>query len=312
MTRLAQVSTPGSPSAAFTSGLAPGGWTPGRIAAAAALLVAGWFATRDAWADIYDIAVKDEEASHIFLVPIIFGWLIWARRDRLATLVPGNSLVGPLLIAIGGLVNWYGFYHYTQAAWHAGAVLVAVGGFLTVAGWRYATTLLPAFAVLAFLVPIPGMIRQEIAIPMQRVTASITEVVYQALAFDIARQGNVLYFNGEPIAVAEACNGMRMIFALILVTYGVVFATPLRAYVRVLLLVLSPFFAVLCNVIRLLPTVWLYGYYPKTWGPLFHDISGWVMIAVAFAMLMGLIQLLRWAYIPVMQPGHEPELEEES
>jgi exosortase len=305
MTRLMQPQARAPVAALSAGGSAVGHWTPVRMGAALALVAVAVFVARDAWADLTSWAWRDEEQSHILLVPLIVGWLVWARRDRAAAIRPESSLVGPAIIALGGLINWYGFNFLTQSAWHFGAVLMAVGAFLTVSGWRLAWSLLPAFVVLAFLVPVPGTIRQQIAIPLQEAAAHATEWIYHLFALDIVRNGNVLHFNGQDIAVAEACNGMRMVFALILVTYAVAFAQPLRTYVRVLLLAASPLLALVCNIIRLLPTVWLYGYYPETLGPIFHDLSGWAMILVAFGLVMGIIRLLQWLELPIMREGED-------
>jgi exosortase/archaeosortase family protein len=68
-----------------------------------------------------------------------------------------------------------------------------------------------------------------------------------------------------------------------------------------LILVASPLSAIMCNVARLTPTLWLYGYSTKEMGERFHDVAGWVMLAVAFMLLMGIIRVLRWAMIPVTQ-----------
>jgi len=61
------------------------------------------------------------------------------------------------------------------------------------------------------------------------------------------------------VTVAEACNGMRMVFALVLVSYAFAFSMPLRNGVRLVVLAASPLAAIVCNVIRLIPTIWLYG-----------------------------------------------------
>lgn len=272
---------------------------------AAIAIWAGW----RAWSDIVYIALRDEEASQVWLVLPIFAWLVWVRKDTLAKIKPTYSLLGPAIIAVGWFVSLYGFFNLQQALWHGGTVLVVIGTFATLAGPRLMRAMLPTLVVLAFLVPVPAMIRQRIAIPMQTYTASASEFVFQLLAMPVARSGNVLTFNGQDVAVAEACNGMRMIFALLLVTYAFVFATPLRPGVRALILVLSPIAAIGCNVLRLVPTVYLYGHYPDTWGPTFHDFSGWAMLALAFGLLMGTVRLLQWAEVPVMQtpaPGNAP------
>jgi len=276
-------------------------WDTRRVALAVLLGVVAVWAGWRAWADIVYIALRDEEASQVWLVLPIFAWLVWLRKDALAKIRPTYSMLGPTLIALGWAISLYGFFNLQQALWHGGAVIVVVGAFASIAGSRVMKALLPTLVVLAFLVPVPGMIRQRIAIPMQTYTASASEFVFQLLAMPVARSGNVLTFNGQDVAVAEACNGMRMVFALLLVTYAFVFATPLRSSVRVLILILSPVAAIGCNVLRLIPTVYLYGHYPDTWGPTFHDFSGWAMLALAFGLLMGTVRLLQWAEVPVMQ-----------
>jgi len=98
-----------------------------------------------------------------------------------------------------------------------------------------------------------------------------------------------------------------MVFALVLVSYAFAFGTPLRWYVRAIILGLSPISALICNVIRMIPTVWLYGLSDREWfgvagssvAEVFHDVAGWVMLVLAFLLLMGAIKMLRWAMVPV-------------
>lgn len=276
-------------------------WPAPHTAAVVMLVTVAVWAGCRAWIDIFYLAATDEEASQVWLVFPVFAWLVWVRQKQLAEIKPRFSLLGPAIIAVGWAVSMVGYYNSKAALEHGGAVLVLVGAFATVAGPGIMRRMLPALVVLGFLVPVPASIRQEIAIPMQTYTASASEFCFTLLTLDVARSGNVLTYNGQDVAVAEACNGMRMIFALLLVTYAFAFATPLRPSVRALVLVLSPVAAIGCNVLRLVPTVYLYGQSPDQWGPLFHDFSGWAMLALAFGLLMGTVKLLQWAEVPVMQ-----------
>jgi exosortase len=154
--------------------------------------------------------------------------------------------------------------------------------------------------VLLFMVPFPGRLRQQIAVPLQTITAQATQQLLELLGILVDRSGSVLRINGVDVAIAEACNGLRMILALGLVCYAFAFATPLRGYVRAMVLLATPLCAVVCNVIRLAPTVWIYGHYPTIAADRFHSISGWVMLFVAFFMLAGIVRVLRWARVPVV------------
>lgn len=80
------------------------GWSVGRIVAGLAMVGLGVAVCSDAWTDILRIARKDEEASHILLVPVVFAWLFWVRQRRLRHCQPGASLMGPVLVLIGWML----------------------------------------------------------------------------------------------------------------------------------------------------------------------------------------------------------------
>jgi exosortase len=277
-------------------------WTPARFSTLAALLLAGFFATRGAWDDIAHIASRDEEASHIWAVPFLAIWLAWIRRDVLFTALPRSDWLGPCLVAVGWAMSHWGFYGAKQSPWHLGALLVVLGCALSAAGSGVLLAIWPAVVVLLFIIPVPGMVRQQLSIPLERTTAAITSGALHLLGVPIERSGNVIIVNRIPVTVAEACNGLRMIFPLFLIVYVFCFMLPLQAWVRWVLLLTSPLSAVLCNVLRLLPTVLLYGYGSKHNADQFHNYSGWPMVVIAFFALMGLIKIIEWLGIPLMKP----------
>lgn len=275
------------------------GWGVEHLVWAAVLVALGVWAKIDVWSDIFEIASHDEEASHIFLVPLVFGWLVWVRRQRLRQCVPIGRFVGPIVVGFGGLLSWWGVNHGVQTFEHGGAVLVMLGCLITATGVEVIARFFPAFLALVFLVPIPGMARQAIALPLQEVTAKVTQGVLEVVGVMASRSGNVLQINGVDIGIAEACNGLRMVFALALVSYAFAFGTPLTLFTRIVVLAASPISAILCNIVRLVPTVWLYGYFDTGIGDSVHSIGGWCMLGVAFLVLIGIIRLLRWALVPV-------------
>jgi len=267
------------------------------LAALPALAVAS---TWSVWSDIFaGYALRDQEQSHILLAPVIAIWLFWVRRERLRYVRPNWTMAGPLVVGVGWGSAWYGFNSTHEVFWHLGALLMVGGAALTVLGIGFLRRFGPAAAALLFLLPIPGLVRTEISFPLQTVTAEVTQFVLELMGYAVTRAGNVLSINGEEVAVAEACNGMRMVAALVLVSYAFVFSAPMRQEVRLLILALSPAVAIVCNVIRLTPTVLLYGYASDDVADLFHDVSGWVMLPIALAMLWGVFGVLRWVEVPI-------------
>ena len=276
-------------------------WTRYHVVAAMAMAAIGLYVTWPAWADIYHIATVDEEADHILLVPLVAIWMLWARRARFRYCKPSVTLLGPMLVAIGWSVRSYGLYRGVISFWHGGSVLVVLGCVVSVLGKDAIFRLLPVVAVLVFLVPVPGEIRLRVALPLQNWTAHIEQLMFQVLNTDVIRSGNQLWYNGKPIDIIEKCNGLRMVFGLILVSYAFSFSLPLHNSVRFLILLTSPFAAILCNLLRILPTVWVYGHASPAVANDFHTYSGWLMLLVALVALLGILRVMKWAMIPVMR-----------
>jgi exosortase len=274
-------------------------WRLADLALLAGILgVAVWLLRQPLW-DIVSIGLRDEEQSHIFLAPAVAVWLLWLRRSRLRQVLVQPSLLGVLIVGIGWFLSWWGFESGTQIAWHGGALAVLLGVFLSFTGLTPVRRLAPVFAVLVFALPIPGVIRHQVALPLQELATTVTHAMLELFGVAAVKSGNVLIINGEQVAVGEACNGMRMVFALGLVVYAFAFGTPLKPSTRAVLLALSPLVAMLCNVIRLVPTSLIFGYGDTEIAEQFHDLAGWVMLPVALVILAGVLRTIKWLEFPV-------------
>lgn len=276
-------------------------WRPVDFAQLALFLCVGIWLNRQPLGDIFNIGLRDEEQTHIFLAPIVAGWLLWLRRSRLRYVMVQPSYLGLLVAVFGWLTSWWGFETGTQIAWHGGAVVSLIGIVLSMTGMTPVHLFAPVFAVFVFMLPIPGEIRHKIAYPLQELATTVTHAMLELIGVSAIKSGNVIILNGEQVAVGEACNGMRMVFALTLVVYAFAFGTPLKPGTRAFLLLASPLIAMVCNVIRLVPTSLIFGYGSNEAAQRFHDLAGWIMLPVAMAMLYGLLRAIRWLEFPVTQ-----------
>lgn len=286
-------------SVSASEGRAARGWTPARLGWLAVLLVLAVLAALPSWANVFYLALRSAESSHMLLVLPVVGMLLWQRRERLARVTPRYSLWGLALALVGVIMDFVGFAAQIDVVKDVGMVVMVMGAVVAVAGWRWPLAAAPAFGALLFLVPVPGRVRQTIAVPLQNASASITEVLMDLIAQPVTRHGNVLQINGIDVAVAEACNGMRMVVALALVAYAFAFTMPLRPWVRVAILLASPLVALFANVIRLGPTVLFYGYTSEEVADFAHDVSGWAVLIVALGVMWGSVALCRWLDLPI-------------
>ena len=79
-----------------------------------------------------------------------------------------------------------------------------------------------------------------------------------------------------------------------LAVYAFVFLNTLPAWVRVLLLASTPLLAIAANVLRLIPTVAIYGHGSTELGSFFHDVAGWAMVFLSFLAMFGVLKVIHW------------------
>lgn len=254
------------------------------LAAAAILL--------PAWRDIFRLGLRDEELSYVLLAPVMIACLAWVRRGLLAKCRARGGWLGLIILAFGWAIYSYG-YLADPVLWRAGAVVIAIGAFVSAAGSDVLFKFAPVFAACIFLVPVSPDGRYHVAVPLQTATARATQTICDLLGLYVDRSGNMLTINGVDVTVAEACNGMRMVFTLFMVCYVVAFTIRLRPILRMLLLIFSPLIAIVANVMRLVPTVWMFGNTTPHKAERFHDVSGWVMTIVAFALLLSIFSMVQ-------------------
>ncbi len=229
------------------------------------------------WADLFSIAMHDEEASHILLVPFVFAWLLWGARDRLKACLPVHREWGLALIAAAVACHELGLKYNLQILWHFSAIVALVGAIWLVSGANGIRIMLPAIVVLLFLMPIPGLFRQQVSLSIQSYSAGIAQYVLTFFGLNVQRNGCVLAVNGTVVTVAEACNGMRMLFAVLLVVYAMAFSLARTRLTQAMILTLSPVLALLLNVVRLSISAWTFSACSEEVAQTWHDINGWLI-----------------------------------
>lgn len=265
------------------------------------LAIASVFAFRDAWADILDHAVLKPEGGYLLLVPACAAFMFWCRRSRLPFVRARPSMIGPLVVAVAILLEWYSDQTDLRVGIHLAAVLALIGSVLTMTGPEAIRQFGPVFLAVLLAVPIPGSVRQAISRPLQDSAVVLTQGTLDLIGVQVIRDGSLLVIRGTPVAVGEACDGMRMVLALGVVVFTFVFAMPLRSGTRLFLVLVSPFVALLCNVMRLVPSSIAFGFADQSVAVRIHEIFGWLMLVVAVTAMFLTLRLLRWLDFPVLR-----------
>jgi exosortase len=274
-------------------------WTSRDLWVVAALVLASVVAFLPAWTELAREILRREDNGYILIVPFVAFYLGWIRRSRLRYIRRRASFSGVALIGVAALLGWIGAETYTRVATHLSAIIALFACFVTVAGFAVLKQLAPVFLCLLFLIPVPGEVRRAIAGPLQEFAVIVTHEILTLVGVPSERQGISILIDQKEILVGEACDGMRMVFALALTFFAFVFSIPLRPQARAILLLASPFVAVFCNMVRLVATGFAYAYSSTQFAEDFHDVAGWLMLPLAIVLLQGIVRFMRWLDLPV-------------
>jgi exosortase len=114
------------------------------------------------------------------------------------------------------------------------------------------------------------------------------------IGYEIVQEGNIIRI-GEDVSVAvlEACNGLRMITAFIVISGLVVMLVDRKWWEKLIVLISSIPIALLCNTIRLVVTAMFFTVLQgEFWEDVFHDFGGYAMMPLAIAAIVGELWLL--------------------
>jgi exosortase len=242
---------------------------------------------------------SDPNFSHGFFVPLFSLFVIWQMRKKLAAIPSSPSwlglpiMVGALMLLTVGVLGAELFLSRSSLVFLLGGILVYFFG------WLHFRALLFPWAFLFLMIPIPALIFNQIAFPLQLFASQVASGLLELVGVPVLREGNVIRLPTMTLEVVEACSGIRSLVSLgtLAVMYGF-FLEP-RVTLRVVLALSAIPIAVLANSLRIMGTGVL-GYY---WDPskaegFFHNFSGWVIFVLSLALLLlvhrGMALVTRW------------------
>jgi exosortase len=141
-------------------------------------------------------------------------------------------------------------------------------------------------AFLLLMIPIPAIIFNQIAFPLQLLASRFGETVLRLFNIPVLREGNVMTLANTQLEVAEACSGIRSLISLL--TLGIVYGyfTDKRFLVRLVIALSTIPVAIVANGLRVAGTgIAAYHYGEEAAQGFFHEFSGWVVFVVSLVML---------------------------
>ena len=191
------------------------------IAAAAAITLAIVIVFWQVFVRLVDAWIVDGNYSHGFLIIPIALYFVWERRARLAAVPLQPSWMGLAVFGAGILILLAGLWGSELFLSRFALIPVLAGIVWFVLGWNHLKILAFPIGFLLLMIPIPSIIFNQVAFPLQMFASRVGEWAIAAVGIPVLREGNVLVLAHTTLEVAEACSGIRSLVSLI--TLGIVY-----------------------------------------------------------------------------------------
>jgi exosortase len=280
----------------------------GKMAAIGLALASFVFLFWNVFQDLIRDWTNDGNYSHGFLIVPLAAYFVWERRHKLSRIPAKPATAWGLAALIGSvsmlLVGLLGAELFVTRV----ALIGALGGaVLFLWGWAHLRALIFPLAFLLLMIPIPSIIFNQVALPLQLLASRVGEWTLQTANIPVLREGNIIILANTTLEVAEACSGIRSLVSLL--TLGIIygyFADP-RGWVRLVIALSTIPIAIVTNGARVAGTGLAAHYYgPEAAEGFFHDFSGWALFVVAFALMFVMLRLVaRFAPKPPVLAAQE-------
>ena len=235
------------------------------------------------------------DMGHGLAVPFVAAYMAWTKREALSRLPRTPSVLGLAVVLWGALQ----FTVSSAADWifatRSSFLISLTGCILGLWGTRILRELAYPLGVLLLMITPPTFLQQSITFPLQLIASRLAEVSLDFLGYSVLRDGNILELVGERLAVAEACSGIRSLYALFFfgVTYNFFFVR--QTAVRWVLLVSIAPLALLGNAARIVATGVVgqynrplaHGILHETWGYITVFLAGGLVVLLHFGIHRG-------------------------
>jgi len=237
--------------------------------------------------------VSDENYSHGFLIVPFALYFGWRQRAQLAAAAPRSSLAGLAVVALSLVVYLAGQLGAELFLARISLVGIVAGVVLFLFGWQHLRLLAFPIALLVLMVPLPALVFNQIAFPLQLFASRVGELALSTAGIPVLREGNILELSTTRLEVVEACSGIRSLISLLTLAVILGKLNEPRGWARVALALVTVPIAIAANAARVAGTgVAAYWIGPEAAQGFFHTFSGWLVFVLAFALLLGVQRAL--------------------
>ncbi len=239
---------------------------------AIATLISDWF--------------NDPNFSHGFLIPFVAAYMVWHKKNILKAIEDRPSSSGIIVIIFGMLCFLAGTIGSELFVMRSSMIITIAGMVIYLFGVKTFKAVLIPIIYLILMIPLPAIIWNKIAFPLQLFAAHLSSEMIQLIGIPVLREGNILHLANTSLQVVDACSGIRSLTSLLALSGAFAFIAPMKTIKKWILFFAAVPIAIVVNIVRLTITAVMATYIgPEAAQGFLHELSGILVFFVALALV---------------------------
>ena len=235
-----------------------------------------------------------EDFSYCYLVPLLFGYLVFAKWRTLKNIEIAPSYSGIPVLFLAGVLQFVGWIGSLQTLAFISIWVSLIGLALLTLGTRMVKALAFPFVVLAFIVPLPPFLNNLFTFNLKLISSRLAVDMMQLAGLSVFREGNIIDIGVTQLQVVDACSGLRYVYPLFLMGLMFAYLFHRKWWQRIIIIFAAVPISIAANALRIAATGYLSAHVsPKLAEGFFHGFSGWLVFLVSFIFLALLSWLLK-------------------
>lgn len=243
--------------------------------------------------DLWQIWQRSDEYSIGMLVPFLAVYILWSRRDKISQCPVKPSMIGMFGYIFAQAFRFFGLFFMYGSAERLSFVISIISLVILIFGWSVIRRIYAVLLFLFLMLPLPARVHSGLMLPLQNMATESAVFCLELIGYPVIKEGNVIHINDTSVAVAEACNGLRMVMSFIVIVSLVVLIVRQPFWKKLILMISGIPIALLCNTIRLTVTSVIFTKISgEQWEKFFHDFGGYAMMPVALLIVIAELWIL--------------------
>jgi exosortase D (VPLPA-CTERM-specific) len=233
------------------------------------------------------------EFNYCYLIPFVVLYLIWERRDRLATIPSEPSWKGIIPLALGLAFFWLGELGGEYFTLYLSVWLVVIGLCWMHLGWKKLKVIGFALIFILTMFPPPYFINIRLMLTLRLISSKLGVFLIQLYGLPVTREGNIIDLGFAQLQVVEACSGLNSLISLLVLSLLLAYFFKAHLWKRCVVVLSSIPLAIFTNSLRIAVTAILFRHFGSEVAQgFFHGFSGLLIFLLCVPLLVIEIKIL--------------------